>query len=196
MHHNTGFHSSTRTAYDLHIHLDTHSGRRYDAEDYLVSLLEAGIGIAGFVCHDTCAPRGDTGTIRALFGAEVRLVPACRPPKGAAYLLGHAPQGIGFEEALVMAADAGVAILAHPFSTCPAPKAAWDGILKTAQREGVAMEWNAAYGGPERFYTEARRRGIAVTFGSDAHGPHGISQDIPSFVSPFHELSFLAEGAT
>jgi hypothetical protein len=179
-----------RSKYDLHLHLDSHVGASYAPQDYVIPLLECGFDAAGFLMHDAVAPVLPPLPFETFRGAELT-IPFCgRRPRGHDYLVAHLAGGVDVAEAVPDLAAIGVDILAHPFAPeyrCSSLR----GLYAALACEGIALEYNGARGGPAEEYVEAVRRGVEVTFGSDAHGPGGVMCDVPGFVTPLEELSFM-----
>ena len=179
-----------RTKYDLHIHLDSHIGESYAPPDYVIPLLACGFGAAGFLLHGRVAPPLPPLPFETFRAAELTIPYANRRPKGHDYLIGHVADGIDLSDAVADLVRAGIDILAHPFAPQHRCRDT-AGLFSLLSREGIALEYNAARGGPDDAYREASRAGVQITFGSDAHGPLGIRCDVPPFVTPLEELSFM-----
>ncbi len=179
-----------RTKYDLHIHLDSHTGAPHTPFEYVIPLLACGFGTVGFLLHGAVAPPLPPLPFETLRAAELTIPYAGRRPKGHDYLVGHVSDGIDLSDAMGDLVRAGIDIIAHPFA--PQHRCRDTGTLfSQLSREGIALEYNAAWGGPADAYWAASRAGVQITFGSDAHEPGGITCDVPPFVTPLEELSFM-----
>ncbi len=173
--------------YDLHIHFDTHVGKRYSILDYALPIIEQEREIIGFVKHSGKPDFKKVLDFEVLYGIELRFPIVGHIAKGYDYRLAHVSDGFDILDLIDLIAKKKIDIIAHPLTQntwC----SDWEYLFEALLEHGIALEYNAKYSSDETLYQSAVNKGVSVSFGSDAHAPNESYCIIPKFVTPFEEL--------
>jgi len=180
--------------YDMHVHINIH-GDEGEMERYEYFAKMNNLEVIGFVIHYN--PKisrkelrdyrdfVESLNIRAYAGLEIYY--PSRYPGGFDFYLLHFSNVVVDAELLSSLRDV---VIAHPFAYGMSIDAS---SLPIMVKNNIGVECNSAHfaSSLRKFYTDIKREGICIPFGSDAHTPEEMGEgfeELSSIFSPFEEV--------